>query len=151
MIQNSVKHRPRLVLDTNVCLDLFVFHDPRWTSLLAGLRERKLEAITKRSCRDEWLAVLHYPHLPINDINRPAIICAFDELISCVDLTLTSPIKLPPCTDPDDQQFMELARDAKATHLITKDKALLKCAKRVARSNLFQILSPQLFIKNVDF
>jgi len=151
MIQNSIEHRPRLVLDTNVCLDLFVFHDPRWASLLAGLREGKLEAITKSSCRNEWLAVLHYHHLPINDINRPAIIRAFDALIGCVDLTFTSSIKLPTCTDPDDQQFMELARDAKATHLITKDKALLKCAKRVARGNLFQILSPQMFIKMVDF
>ena len=151
MIQNSIENRPRLVLDTNVCLDLFVFHDPRWASLLTGLREGKLEAITKSSCRDEWLAVLHYQHLPINDENRPTIIHAFDELISIVYSPFTSTIKLPICTDPDDQQFMELARDAKATHLITKDKALLKCAKRVARSNLFQILSPEMFIKGVHF
>jgi predicted nucleic acid-binding protein len=46
---------------------------------------------------------------------------------------------------------MELARDAKATHLITKDKALLKCAKRVAQFRLFQILSPEMFIKTVEF
>lgn len=151
MIQNSIENRPRLVLDTNVCLDLFVFHDPRWASLLTGLRSGKLEAITKSSCRDEWLAVLHYTQLPINDDNRPAIIRAFDELIRCVDSTTSSRIKLPACTDPDDQQFMELARDTNATHLITKDKALLKCAKRVARCNLFQILSPEVFIKTVVF
>jgi len=152
MIQNSIQihpGRPRLVLDTNVCLDLFVFHDPRWAALLASLHKGNSEAITKRSCRDEWLAVLHYKHLPINDANRPAIIRAFDELICCVDSITSSPIKLPVCTDRDDQQFMELARDAKATHLVTKDKALLKCAKRVARGNLFQILSPEMFIKSV--
>ena len=149
MIQNSVENRPRLVLDTNVCLDLFVFHDPRWTALFTGLREGKLEAITKSSCRDEWLAVLHYKQLPVNDANRPAIIRAFDDLIHCVDSPHISTIKLPICTDPDDQQFMELARDARATHLITKDKALLKCAQKVARCNLFQILSPELFIKTI--
>jgi hypothetical protein len=26
----------RIVIDTNVCLDLFVFHDPRWAALLAA-------------------------------------------------------------------------------------------------------------------
>jgi putative PIN family toxin of toxin-antitoxin system len=147
MIQNC----PRLVLDTNVCLDLFVFHDPRWASLLTGLREGKLEAITRTSCRDEWLAVLHYERLPVNDDNRPTIIQAFDELIQCVSADYSSAFKLPICSDPDDQQFMELARDAKATHLITKDKALLRCAKRVAKFNLFQIVSPEMFMKTIVF
>lgn len=151
MIPKSTIHRPRLVLDTNVCLDLFVFHDPRWANLLAGLRDKRLEAITQHSCREEWLAVLHYPRLPINDENRPVIIEAFDAIIRCENPTTSSMVKLPICSDPDDQQFMELARDAQATHLITKDKALLKCAKRVASSNLFQILAPEVFIKTVDF
>ena len=26
-----------IILDTNVCLDLFVFHDPRWAPLLDAL------------------------------------------------------------------------------------------------------------------
>lgn len=151
MIQKSSENRPRLVLDTNVCLDLFVFHDPRCTSLLAGLREGKLTAITKASCRDEWLAVLHYKQLPITDETRPNIILAFDQLINCVNSDFSSTIKLPSCSDPDDQQFMELARDAKATHLLTKDKALLKCAKRVTQLNLFQILSPDVFIRKVTY
>jgi putative PIN family toxin of toxin-antitoxin system len=151
MIPKTTPPRPRLVLDTNVCLDLFVFNDPRWATLLAGLRDNRLEAITRHSCREEWLAVLHYPRLPITDENRPAIIHAFDTLIRCENPTTSSTIKLPICSDPDDQQFMELARDAKATHLITKDKALLKCAKRVARFNLFQIVAPEVFIRTVNF
>jgi predicted nucleic acid-binding protein len=45
-----------------------------------------------------------------------------------------SGVRLPVCTDKDDQKFLELARDANATILITKDKALLKLArKRLAR------------------
>ena len=27
----------RIVIDTNVCLDLFVFQDPRWASLLEAI------------------------------------------------------------------------------------------------------------------
>jgi len=136
-----------VVLDTNVCLDLFVFHDPRWAQIVAGLQNGTLRAVTGTACRAEWLAVLQYTHLPVTDANRPDIILAFDELISCSDPESTLNVKLPVCTDPDDQKFMEHARDSKVAFLITKDKALLKCAKKVAQSGLFQILSPEAFLK----
>jgi len=142
---------PVLVLDTNVCLDLFVFHDPRWTELLNGLHRGTLTAVTSAGCRDEWLAVLHYSHLPVTELNRQSIIDAFDKLITWSNPELSPNIKLPVCKDPDDQKFMELARDSKATHLITKDKALLKCARKVLHAGLFQILEPQVFLKNVKF
>ena len=140
-----------LVLDTNVCLDLFVFHDPRWVDLLRGLQQGSLKAVTNQGCRDEWLAVLQYKHLPVTDEHRPAIIDAFDQFIDLIEPATRSTVPLPICTDPDDQQFMELARDIQATHLITKDKALLKCAKRVANAGLFQIIKPELFLQNVIF
>ena len=142
---------PVLVLDTNVCLDLFVFHDPRWAALLAGLENGTLRALTGSACRAEWLAVLHYPHLQVNEHNRAGIIDAFDRLITCCDPQASVNLKLPVCTDPDDQKFMELARDGKAAFLITKDKALLKCAKKVAQSGLFQIMLPEAFLKNISF
>ena len=143
----------RIVIDTNVCLDLLVFHDPRWQRLLLALQQGRVSAITKTSCRDEWLAVLHYKQLPVTDDNRPAIIQAFDALITCLDLppATGNGLILPICTDPDDQQFMELARDSQATHLISKDKALLKCAKRVSKAGLFQIVTPENFINSVHF
>ena len=36
---STPSHPQRLVLDTNVCLDLFVFRDPRWTGLLQAMRD----------------------------------------------------------------------------------------------------------------
>lgn len=140
-----------LVLDTNVCLDLFVFQDPRWTTLLTGLQQGRLRAVTRSSCRDEWLAVLHYSHLPVNDQNRPDCVAAFDHLIEHISVPANTGIPLPRCTDPDDQQFLELARDSAADYLITKDKALLKCAKKTGSRGLFVILTPELFIKNIKF
>ena len=153
MIPKPSDARLVFVLDTNVCLDLFVFHDPRWQRLLLALQQGRVSAITKTSCRDEWLAVLHYKQLPVTDDNRPAIIQAFDALITCLDLppATGNGLILPICTDPDDQQFMELARDAGATHLVSKDKALLKCARRVARLGLFSILTPESLLTTLDF
>jgi hypothetical protein len=74
----------RIVIDTNVCLDLFVFRDPRWASLLAALESGAVEAITRADCRDEYLIVLHYPHLPLDDSTRPQAAARFDALIKVV-------------------------------------------------------------------
>jgi hypothetical protein len=49
----------------------------------------------------------------------------FDSLITVVAPD-SKPVRLPVCSDRDDQKFLELARDAGAAILVTKDKALLK-------------------------
>lgn len=136
----------RIVIDTNVCLDLFVFRDPRWAALLSALRARRVEAVTRDDCRTEWLMVLEYRHLPLDAQSRPGAASEFDDLIACIDRDSLNPrtdVRLPVCSDPDDQKFLELARDAGAQTLITKDKALLKLARKTARAGLFEIVAPE--------
>ncbi|SDY29435.1 putative toxin-antitoxin system toxin component, PIN family [Collimonas sp. OK242] len=143
---NSRPDKPRIVIDTNVCLDLFVFRDPRWAGLMAALQSGAVEAVTRADCRQEWQTVLHYSHLPITDDTRPAFNAEFDALITCLAaeaLTPRTDIRLPICTDRDDQKFLELALGAHATTLITKDKALLKLARKTAKIGLFAIIPPQ--------
>jgi len=132
----------RIVIDTNVCLDLFVFHDPRWAGLLGAIESGAVEAITRADCRDEYNIVLHYSHLPLDDTTRPQAAARFDALIKVV-APPESGVRLPVCTDKDDQKFLELARDAQAHTLITKDKALLKLAKRLAREGMFRVIPPE--------
>ncbi|MDY7578559.1 putative toxin-antitoxin system toxin component, PIN family [Herbaspirillum sp. RTI4] len=132
-----------VVLDTNVCLDLFVFYDPRWAALLAALRNGTLQAITREDCRREWQLVLNYKHLPPSAL-LPATQTDFDALIPCLPMPVSEcDIRLPVCSDPDDQKFLELAYQSGAQYLITKDKALLKCAGKARRSGLFAIIPPQ--------
>lgn len=135
-----------LVLDTNVCLDLFVFQDPRWAQLAAAMESGAVQAVTRADCRDEYRLVLHYPHLPLDDSTRPQAAARFDALIRVVAPT-TRALRLPVCTDRDDQKFLEIARDAGAAVLVTKDKALLKLARRTARENLFRIMAPEAWVK----
>jgi putative PIN family toxin of toxin-antitoxin system len=134
-----------IVIDTNVCLDLFVFRDPRWAPLLAALESGALEAVTRADCRDEYLYVLHYPHLPLDEASRAEAAKRFDALIRVVAPDSRA-IRLPVCTDRDDQKFLEIARDAGAAILVTKDKALLKLAKKTVRDNLFQIMKPEAWV-----
>jgi putative PIN family toxin of toxin-antitoxin system len=136
-----------IVIDTNVCLDLFVFRDPRWASLLAALESGAVEAVTRSDCRDEYLIVLHYSHLPLDDSTRPDAAARFDALIRVVAPDSRA-VRLPVCTDRDDQKFLEIARDAGAEILVTKDKALLKLARKTAKEGLFRIMTPDLWVKN---
>ena len=133
---------PRIVIDTNVCLDLFVFKDPRWAALLDALETGKAEAVTRADCRDEYNIVLHYPHLPLDDISRPVAADRFDALIKVV-APPESGVRLPVCTDRDDQKFLEIARDADAAILVTKDKALLKLARRLQKAGMFDVIVPE--------
>ena len=135
-----------IVLDTNVCLDLFVFRDPRWASLLAALESGTIDAVTRADCRVEFLFVLHYPHLPLDDGSRSQAEARFDALIRVVAPDAKA-VRLPVCTDRDDQKFLEVARDAGADVLVTKDKALLKLARRAARDGLFRIMLPEAWVK----
>jgi putative PIN family toxin of toxin-antitoxin system len=136
----------RIVLDTNICLDLFVFHDPRWASLLAALESGELQAVTRADCRDEYLVVLHYSHLPLDEASRPLAAGRFDALIQVVAPD-SKAIRLPVCSDRDDQKFLETARDAGADVLVTKDKALLKLARKTAQAGMFRIMSPEAWVK----
>jgi len=139
---------PRVVLDTNVCLDLFVFHDPRWALLLDALRSRSIDAVTREDCRREWQIVLGYAHLPLDEATRLQSAAEFDALIRCVPLDdyVAPELRLPLCKDTDDQKFLETAFQVQADILITKDKALLKLARRSLKLGLCAILRPDAWI-----
>jgi putative PIN family toxin of toxin-antitoxin system len=138
----------KLILDTNVCLDLFVFHDPRWAPLLAALESGAVQAVTRADCRDEYRIVLHYAHLPLDATTRALAAARFDQLITVIDPPVSG-VRLPVCTDRDDQKFLELARDAAVDTLITKDKALLKLARKTAQAGMFKIMVPEAWQKTM--
>ena len=135
-----------IVIDTNVLLDLFVFHDPRWAELLAAIERGEVQALTRADCRDEYLAVLKYPHLPLDDERRTQAAARFDALLQLVAPDAKH-VRLPVCTDRDDQKFMELARDAGASVVISKDKALLKLNRKTSQAGLFRIMLPEAWLK----
>ena len=139
----------QVVIDTNVCLDLFVFKDPRWEFLLRGLMDNSIVAVTRADCRQEWLAVLHYPHLPVDDESRPKVVETFDSLIQCIAPERQNRL-LPRCSDKDDQKFLEIALDAGVQTLITKDKALLKLGRKTRLSGYYNIETPEQFIVNMS-
>ena len=135
----------RVVLDTNVCLDLFVFHDPRCERLRDALRAGDVVALTDDACRDEWMRVLRYPELRLHEATREAAVARFDMTMKHASALPSQEAGLPPaprCRDPDDQKFLELALRTHARWLLTRDDHLLALAKRTKRDGLFAILTP---------
>src|SRR5579859_3194664 len=91
---------PRLVLDTNVALDLFVFHDPACDRLMDALQRKSVEAVVDEPCRAEWLAVLEYPAFGLDEARRGEAKRAFDQsVLQLAPGSLTPPtgVKLPRC------------------------------------------------------
>jgi uncharacterized protein len=135
----------RIVLDTNVCLDLFVFDDPRCERLRDALHTGEVIGVTDDACRDEWMRVLRYPELRLDEAMREAAVARFDGTMkrgSALPLHEAGLPRTPRCRDPDDQKFLELALRTRARWLLTRDDHLLVLAKRTSRDGLFAILTP---------
>lgn len=134
----------RVVLDTNVCLDAFVFDDPRAAALVAALTAGDVEAVTRADCRDEWLGVLAYPALKLDGTRRAEAAARFDRAVTLLaDAGARSGVSLPRCRDPDDQKFLELAASSGAAVLFSRDAEVLRLAKRAVRDGLFAIMRPE--------
>jgi len=131
----------RLVLDTNIWLDWLVFGDPAVMPLKSASSDGLVRIAINAACLDELGRVLAYPEFELDAATRNAL---FTQVRNCtyrVNTTLLSP--LPRCADPDDQKFLELARDAQSHWLITKDKALLSLAKKSFDGAGFNIGTPE--------
>jgi putative PIN family toxin of toxin-antitoxin system len=136
---------PRIVLDTNVCLDLFLFDDPRVARLRDALRTGAVVAVVDDACRAEWLRVLAYPQLKLDAAHREGAIERFDVVMHQHRASTLTPAaaRLPRCKDPDDQKFLELALHAGARWLLSRDDHLLALDRRTRREGGFGILTPQ--------
>ncbi len=129
----------RLVLDTNVVLDLLHFRDPSVAPIRLALSEGRAACFGNAACRGELAHVLSYPQFKIPDHEALRILGEYDALAQpCEDRHDGT---LPCCRDPHDQKFLELARAAQADLLVTKDKALLALSRHRARLG-FRIVSP---------
>ncbi len=132
----------RIVLDTNVVLDLLHFGDPAAAPIRRALLAGKATCCGNAACRDELAHVLSYPQFKIPEHEARRILdeyAALAEPCCAADGAALPP--LPQCRDPDDQKFLELAQAAQADLLVTKDKALLALARKSGRFG-FRIATP---------
>lgn len=130
----------RLVVDTNVVLDLLHFLDPAAMRIRPTTDARRAQCYASPSTLAELSRVLSYPEFRLAPHAQTALLTQYQLWIDGVtNVTPTHPT-LPRCADPDDQMFLELAASVQADFLITKDKALLALKRSVGG---FKILTPE--------
>ena len=137
----------RVVLDSNVWIDILVFDDPHTRPIRAALENGTLAAVIDARCLAELTYVLDYPQFAGRNVDKSAALAVVARLAQVVELDgePEDSRPLPKCKDRDDQKFLELAHAARADWLVSKDRAVLKLAKRVARDFGFQIAQPAPF------
>ncbi len=131
--------RPAVVLDTNVVLDWLVFRNPEGRPLFEAIQQRRVRWIVTAPMQDELLHVL-----------GRGVAAAYAPDLSAVNESwrLLSELVLPVephgealrlrCTDADDQKFVDLAV-ARARWLVSRDRAVLKLARRAQRLGLLVV------------
>jgi putative PIN family toxin of toxin-antitoxin system len=142
---------PRVVLDSNVWIDILVFDDPHTRPIAAALAQGRLDAVIDARCLAELTRVLDYPQFARFAVDKEAAlaqVARWTTMIAPAEDPADGeapPRLLPKCRDRDDQKFLELAQRAGAAWLVTKDRELLRMAKRIARDFGFSIGLPDAF------
>lgn len=127
----------KAVIDTNVWLDWLVFDDPSVHALRAATAAGRLVALTPPRARIELADVLTRPAVleqarsararrGLAALDVAAALAAFDAVAAVAESAASCGLA---CTDPDDQDFADLAVACGARWLFTKDRALLRLAR----------------------
>lgn len=141
-------HALPVVLDSNVWIDILVFDDPHTRPILAALERGALCALIDARCLNELSRVLDYPQFVQRSVDKAAALATLARLSQSIVPAAAAPDAkpLPQCKDRDDQKFLELAQASGAAWLVSKDRAVLKLAKRIARDFGFRIAQPDAFV-----
>lgn len=132
-----------VVLDTNTVLDWLVFRDPSTAGLAERIESGTLVWCASPAMRQEFERVL--PRECFARWRPDAAACA-----SAWDRLARLDAGEPPtgrllCSDPDDQVFIDLALHRSCTWLISRDRALLRLAKRAAAWRV-NVLTPRAWL-----
>ncbi|KAK46248.1 nucleotide-binding protein [Caballeronia jiangsuensis] len=141
----------RVVLDSNVWIDILVFDDAATRPIHAALEARTLEALIDERCLRELTRVLDYPQFVRMEVDKTAALATVARLSTLVAASIEEDERpLPKCRDRDDQKFLELAHASGAQWLVSKDRAVLKLARRIARDFAFRIAEPRPFVLELE-
>lgn len=124
-----------VILDTNILLDIFVFDDQRAHPLRAALINQEFDAPVTQDTLDELADVISRPQFSLDKIQQVDILLQWQNWSRLVE---SSDLQVAPwkCKDRDDQVFINLAYSYKPSTLISKDKLVLKLAKRAIKDQV---------------
>ena len=134
---------PVLLLDTNVVLDWLAFGDTAIVPIAEAVASGRVRLISSAACIDELQRALGYKAITLDAAAQARALATYRGRVDLRDAPPEGSLPmLPRCEDRDDQKFLELAWHARARWLVSRDKALLKLAPKLARMGRFAVIPP---------
>lgn len=117
--------KPRLVLDTNVILDLLVFKDPSTEPIRLMLDAKIVDAVRSEASMLELVDVIQRPIFKLSQQEQEMILQAWEGVTRLLENTA---IESAPfiCRDLDDQIFLDMAYSIRPAILFSKDLRVLE-------------------------
>jgi len=116
-----LKKRNRIIIDTNLWISFLLIND--FSKLDRILAANRIQFLFRQALLDEFIEVAQRPkfkkYFSLTDLENLLIQIRHEAEF----INVTSNINI--CRDPKDNFLLSLAKDGKATHLITGDKDLL--------------------------
>ena len=112
--------KPRLVLDTNVILDLLVFKDPSAEPIRLLLDARLVDALRTPASMEELIDVIGRPTFKLSRADQEAIVQVWEASSRLLESTAIEPAPFT-CRDQDDQVFLDMAYSLRPALLLSKD------------------------------
>jgi predicted nucleic acid-binding protein len=133
-----MNHEPQIaVLDTNVVLDWLLFGNPQCVTLQQALTSSALRWVATAEMRDELTQVLGRGHLDRWQPDLALLGSQWEKY--CIEVPAPPPASHATrlrCTDADDQKFIDLALACGARWLLSRDRAVLKLARKAQARRL---------------
>jgi uncharacterized protein len=128
---------PAIVLDTNAVFDWLLFGNPECGHLGVWLRAGKARWIVSTAMREELTHVLGRGRFERWRPQEVALWAGWERWANQVEAPApTSLATHLRCTDVDDQKFIDLALAYGAQWLLSRDRAVLKLARRAREQGL---------------
>jgi putative PIN family toxin of toxin-antitoxin system len=121
------------VLDTNVLLDLWVFENADVGPLRTAIEAGHCVPLSSVDTRNELAAVLARAQFAVPLERQQQLQSHWRTVARHIERVFPAPYN---CTDRKDQPFIDLAFTAQAQWLITRDKAVLKLARKLRGTGL---------------
>ncbi len=117
--------KPRLVLDTNVILDLLVFKDPSTKPIRLLLDAKLVDAVRSEASMLELIDVIQRPTFRLNQEEQSIILQAWESSTRLLENAAIEPAPFT-CRDQDDQVFLDMAYSLRPALLLSKDLRVLE-------------------------
>ena len=124
--------KPRLVLDTNVILDLLVFEDPSTEPIRLLLDAKRVDAVRSEASILELVDVIQRPTFKLSREEQEMILQAWERSTRLLENGALEPAPFT-CRDLDDQVFINMAYSLRPSLLLSKDLRVLELRRTAMR------------------